>query len=428
MKRKKRYETLEDRILRFTKRELVRSHRAQPELVESLLLAHQFNSRNKASENILPMTFILNLTLFQQKMLWLLPWGPELIDESARAPTRGIPDEFKRIDPDEVRLLSKKELYSLVANKHHQWDRIWVYEASEYSFLEHVHLHPCEELYLESCRGIKRKYFQNLTRCHMLQSFMIDTDITPGAFSSTLRKIQSLEFLDVTGSFIDDHDLKRHLKLYQRLPNLVSLHIDFYDGVADFADVVKYIRKRKETLRHVKLGCCIDRSVAHALAECKNIISLQINDRNASYDDIEPLVTCKHFHKTVQQLNFSDLRNVHDFWFLELFTAIRWLALDRRDVTNEDLRSLVMQNSKHLVAMSIVHCHHITLKVLDTIERCTGLASVDLRGCRIKRRRLEAYQSEKRRNYEALCVGRRVHDTDEYFWESETEGSESDED
>ena len=401
-------EVFEDESLRITGRELVRRHRAQPVLVKSLLLANEVETRLEKSTSTFPMNFILDLCKFQQKMHWLLPWGTLVFDETNRAPSYDLPQEISDMAHQPTSRFYRETFDSLVRNKHHEWDRIWAHNALNFEFLANVQQHPCEELYLTYSVGIELSDIEHLANCQSLRSLTLESKYHLDGITTALRKIQSVKHLDVQTPWMESFDLTDQIALYQRLPNMTSLHINRLDGPYNVNDLVKYIRKRKETLQHVKFEWCMEHSVAEALAECKNITSLQINDKRASYDVLEPLVTCKHLHQTVKHLDFSTL-DLKNFSFLKFFSALRWLTLSFTDITNRDLREVILRNKGQLVEITVSHCEKITFRTLETITHCSGLNKIDLNWSRVKMKDYEAYKQNKRPNYEAIDMRYSAH-------------------
>ena len=394
-------ELVENESLRSTRREVVRRHRAQPVLIESLLLAHEVEARLEKPTSTIPMNFILDLCRFKQKMHWLLPWRTLLVDETSRAPTHDLPWEIDGMSQVPDGIYHRDTFGSLARDENQQWDRIWAIDPVNFEFLAYVHLHPCEELYLNHCVGIHQNDLEHLEKCETLRSFKFETRYPVDGFSTAVQKMRSLESLNLETIYHKILGLKDQIALYQRLPNMTSLHINRLDDPYDVHDLVEYIRNRKETLQHVKLECCMERSVAQALVECKNILSLQINDEKASYDVIEPLVTCQHFQQSVKLLDLSSL-NIQNFSFLKFFSALRWLTLNYTNVTNRDLRAVMLRNKCQMVEVSLISCHKITFRTFETIAHCIGLKTIDLSGCRIKTEEFEAYKENKRPNYEAI--------------------------
>ena len=188
----------EDRVLRITKRELMRRHRALPVLVESLLIAKVESSLSRNKED-LSMGFILDLCRFSQKMKWLCKWGPEIIDEINRSPSTE-PDEFieqksrdifmqERWNEIRYRLELKDQVLALLQDTTQNWDRI-ILEAYDPRYFPYLHLHPCEEIRLDfEKEELSQEDIQNIAKCQNLR--VLDLGINKFPF----RSVQALRHL-----------------------------------------------------------------------------------------------------------------------------------------------------------------------------------------------------------------------------------------
>ena len=351
------------------------------------------------------MKFIVDLCRFQQKMLWLLPWGPTLIDETGRYITHELPRHIRDMKRPSTRHLARDKFQSLVRDQCYLWDRVWSDFHSNFEFLAHVHRHPCEEIYLENSFDIQLRDLEHLASCRTLRSLHLQANLTLKNLTLAIKNIQNLEHLDVRGWNFGSVYCKLQLALYKRLPNLTSLKITRLDGQSEMSDAVQYIQKRRNTLQHVKIICPMKRRLAEALAECKHITTLQINYGNASVEEFEPLLTCKHLHQTLKLLDLSSLTNIRDFRFLQRFSSLRCLHLDITHVTNEDLAAVILRNAKHLVEVSVEYCESLTSTILKTFAHCACIKKVYLAGCHIEQRFFNAYVENRRQNYEALQMG-----------------------
>ena len=91
-------ESYTEQVSRITILELLRSHHAQPLLVESLLLARDVKRKITGASRAVSMDIILGLTKFEQKTNWLFPWGAELVDPARRQPGSLPRDTPKPVD------------------------------------------------------------------------------------------------------------------------------------------------------------------------------------------------------------------------------------------------------------------------------------------------------------------------------------------
>ena len=143
----------------ITKREVLRSHRADPMLVETLLLALEVTLRLNQNKNPFSMHRILGLCQFHQLMRWLCPWGEEQVNEVNRPPGFRMPflvhekyfDNFRGRVSAHLTCDALKKLFS---DRNQHWDRVYIGLESDPSYFELLHLHPCEELYTCSLGGI----------------------------------------------------------------------------------------------------------------------------------------------------------------------------------------------------------------------------------------------------------------------------------
>ena len=402
-------ESYADRVVRITKRDLLRSHRAQPVLVESLLLVAQVNTRHKNNEKALSMQLILNLCPFAQKMRWLCPWGEELIDEGCRPPMRAIPEALRstigaaELNDTLPQWMTEGQLRRMVADESEQWDRIFTHDLQELRFLQHLDKHPCEEVHMMGCGDIKSNHLEHLAGCRSLRALTIDAANAPKGFVSALQAVQGLEVLDTRLTFTGVAAMKRQIEMHRRLPSLKSLEIDIL-GDFDATVLIEFIRERNSYLKHFGFRGRFSRSIAAALATCENLLTLRIEDHGVTFNDIEPILTSEHLQKTVRLVKFDETTNIEHFRGLERFTALRWVWLDDTDITNEDLQAVMLVNAQHLVEVSVQHCPNITKEIFDCVDKCTGLHSVDLSGCAIAFADMLEYKRAKRRNYKALMM------------------------
>ena len=136
---------------RIIKRELLQTHRAQPFLVESLLLSIEVGIRTHSTAAP-SMECILQILQFSKKMKWLCEWGPEIVDESLRPPSASLPDLISEKstahDPSRSNSLMHEDIVAFLRDPSQHWDRIML-RWYDPEYLEYLHLHPCQELYME---------------------------------------------------------------------------------------------------------------------------------------------------------------------------------------------------------------------------------------------------------------------------------------
>ena len=398
-----------------TKRELLRSHRAQPVLVESLLLAHEVQLGQDSGSGAFDMEFIMDLCHFHQKMKWLCPWGEELIDEASRPPIRTVPDELKhRLEADRFRSqgedgtipgngipgwLTDLEYQRMLEDEEQQWDRIYAYSKVNYAYLQYVRRHPCEEVHIGYACFHAADDFYHLVHCRELQSLTLSSAINCTGFAEVLSNLKNLQFLDANGAI---RSVDAQIALHRALPKLTSLQI--HEVLRwDCTSLAAFIRERKETLQHFDFcGYHFKRRIARALAECKNLVSIRIEDYDVIDRSIEPIFSSRNLQNTLKIVNFTESESIRDFSPLKKFRALQWLNFDDTKIGNSELEEVILANAHHLVDVSVRNRYHITKRILNTLEKCTGLHAVDFDGTRFNPEYTMEFKRLRRRNYKAL--------------------------
>ena len=392
------------------KRELSRSHRAQPVLVESLLLVSEAEKNSKSG---LSMHLILGICQFAQKMKWLTPWGAEYVDEACRAPICDIPRYFrgKLRDYDLGKydvnaLLDRKAFNEMAADVSQQWDRIYAFAVDDMGFVENLPEHPCEELHVDDPYKFNLDEAEKLARCRNLKALSVDCR---GILEGHIRDLQNTSNItklfpaNRLGDTFSQQTKSIGLSaLHRAFPHLESLRIDS-SYRREPNELNAYINDRQKSLRHIHISIIITREIAEALAMCANIVSLTI-DFPQELEDIMPLLSSPKLQKTLRYIDIGAVRKIEDFDFLKNYTALRWAILNKSKITNESLRAMLLQNRSHIIQVSLQDCPNVTSEVLETFAQCIPMDEIHLGGSGVGYRAVKAYQSMRWRNANALKV------------------------
>ena len=403
-------ESLDDRILRVTKKELLRSHRAQPILVEGLLFVLHVKSRPELDSGSLDIEFILDLCHFHQKMKWLCPWGEDFINEACRPPIHAVPFELRdRLESDLYEhkrrgWLTHTEYQNLVEDEEQQWDRIYAYGDGPCIYLQYLHKHPCEEVHFFSITHVGPSEVEHLELCRDLQVLSFEEGDAQKGLSKALQKLNNLRFLDVSSAFLlGDNAVDTQIALHRALPRLTTLQVEKFREF-DFSSLAAFIRERKASLQHFTFRGAFKRPIAEALASCENLVSIRIEDNEAVFEDIEPIFLSSSLQKTVKYVDLGECGSIEIFDPLCRFTELRWLNFDNAYIDDIDLQELILPNAHHLVGVSVRFLDTITKRILNTLESCTGLHAVVLDGTACKPEDIVEYKRLERRNHEALRI------------------------
>ena len=400
-----------------TKLELTRRHRAQPVLIESLIMALEIQSDCLECPETITMKFILNLCQFSQRMKWLCPWGPKFVDEISRPPTCSVPLELRRELHDimddglrEKEILDDEQLGKLVDDESQQWDRIYIGMVDNMYFLYDIPKHPCEELHFWwNPPEFDWDTEMSLALCENLRALSMDCSTVSSKFLPCFSRLGKLEMLCPFSQQWQNtfcFSAEAQINLQRAFPNLTSLYIDNSLSF-DEDKLLDYIQERKMSLQHVMFSFNVTVAVAEALSTCEGLVTVQIHLRGTFSEDfpnLDPLLWSPHLHKTVQCIDLSGMEQMTDFRFLRKYTALRWVWLNRTKIGNDDVSAMLLQNAQHIAKVSLRQCPHITSEILTALEKCTCVRWIDLDWSGVEYPDALNYQIKKRRNFEAIEI------------------------
>ena len=394
-------ESYDDRVQRITKRELIRSHRALPVLVESLLFCVEFSEQE--NEPSLPIDLVLNICHFSQKMKWLCFWGPEIIDESSRPPSTSEPrciQEKERTAIEEIRL---DQIRSLLQDSEQNWDRISL-DLCDSSFFKFLHLHPCEELrFTFLMDSLSQKSIRNIAKCANLRVIDMGSTIVPSDLMLALRRLPNLKILMNSRR---DHPVES-FRTNINFPLVTNIPvIDLERGSPeDVSEMLSSIHSRRNTARQIHLKRTPKREIIEALAQCTQVQSIQIDGFSELYEnDYHILFASSNLQKTVQHICIDEeYVGQRAFHFLQKFTNLNWLEFyNMGTITATYIASIVRANAHHLYTLTISNCYNVGDSLLDAISICKSLHSIDIIETGVTPEAIARYCETKKPNWQDL--------------------------
>ena len=382
-------ESYDDRVQRITKRELIRSHRALPVLVESLLFCAEINKQK--NEPSLPIDLILNICGFSQKMKWLCSWGAEIIDEAGRPPStskpRCIQEKVRSFIASASRdrmALKTAKILSLLQDSKQNWDRICL-DTFHSTLFESLHLHPCEELrFTNLTTSLSREDARNIGKCINLRIIDMDVGIVPSHVMLELQRLPYLRIL-ISNRFCFTGDSFRTNIHLPRVTNFSLIDLD-RASTTEMSEMLSCIHSRRNTARQIHLEVSQGQEIFEALAQCTQVQSIRIDGFPESYEtDYHILFASPNLQKTVRHIHMvgAYLGGVNlvqrAFNFLQKFRNVHWLEFcNMSSITVTDIGSIVRANAHHLCTLTVSNCNNIGDALFDAIAISKSLHSVDL--------------------------------------------------
>ena len=409
----------DEKYERITKRELLQSHRAQPQLVESLLHAHEAQPVTEA-RNRLTMENVLSLVQFSKQMKWLCAWGMEIVDEALRPPCADQPLVIKLRSPwkhpQSKHRLSEAEFMHLLKDTTQHWDRIILphYDPEHFALL---HMHPCQELYLDfELYALSLIDMENIAKCtnlRVLNIHMID-DCT--GVIHTLQHLPNLQQL-IYDAVSDTFPYMRALK---HLPYLSTIQInnalnDDYDYVAypftdyEMQEAFMYIGDRRQTTRQLYLTTTLGSIVFGALGMCTRVESISVEDFEGwEENDMAVLFGQPNLQKKVRhiRLRFAII-DAEAVASLAKFTNLRWLDCSAMDIDTDEIAPVILANAHHLHTLTISECPFVTDALLEAIAQCKSLQIAFVKDTGLTLEAVEQYREAKRPNWQVIVLKNR---------------------
>ena len=336
-------------------------------------------------------------------MKWLCYWGPEVVDEANRAPNMQIPHSIQtkergveRITPE---TLSCDGILELLQDPRQNWDRI-VLRMYSPEFFTYLHLHPCEELRLETADlNLTSDDIRNITQCRCLK--FLSTGRTPVPFQ-TIQALERLPGLQIRSQLLPESE-KPYMQNRIRHPRDTTLQL--FDSSNDtdrqLLRVISYIESHKNVARHLRLFGWLGPAHFVTLAQCTAVKSIVLHI-DAESDDQDQLFESKTIQKTVQYIRIMISVCQEVLNELPKCTNLRWLEFYSVDIDAEPICAIISANAQHMCTVVIFRCYGVGDALLEAIARCTSLASVDLEETGVTPEAVALYKAQKRPNWQAL--------------------------
>ena len=387
------------------KRELLRSHRAQPDLVKNLLLTAQVNERSKEKAGILSMDLILHLCQFQQKMKWLCPWGAEIFDEVHRVPGCKKPYHLfdKLLDTMDERMKTNKQLTNLLMDEKQNWDRIYLRSFPLDCFM-YLRRHPCEELYIQCYQGtLDRLHTQQIAACSTLRTIHL------GFSSMHLKNIQEFKILPNLEKlyFFHAQTTANPVLMLGQLPKNTLLPIQQCRTHLQIPEktqkkIISFVDMHRESLEHFKLECTLSPELSTALGKCTNVQSIHFRSPPAPSHECIELFGSPLIQKSVKAIFFFCLRP-EDAEILAQCTNLRWLIIEGGSATAREINPIIRANANHLCEVSLLRCREVGNDVLNAIASCRCLRKVTLTHTAVTAEAMQRYEVERKPSWQALA-------------------------
>ena len=409
-------EPYESKFKRVKQRELTRCSRRNPMYVESLVTAEYLNEKMQAPHFLLSAESLVDMCRFSQRTKWLCPWGEQLYNEIHREPTQSYPmrmcDYYNDIECDGRILLAKKDFKALVDDVSNAWERVVVFDPPCLDWLENLHKHPVEELHIVyECHtdyyaeSDSEKVVECIVRCKSLRSLTLWNAEFPTHLHSKLLKLKNIEHIVGT---VSPH-LSCHIDIYKNLTSLRYLHnYNGYRGPDDRAyfQLLEIVKSRQNTLEHIELEEPPRADYVDALVKCPKLQTFRmLESNNMTDDDMAPFLSHPVTQRQIRDFWMSDSSaGPRTFALLAKFTNLRFLMLQRTNITGKEAAKIMINNKFHMREVSLSYCENVGPEILDAISQCAHLEWVDLSGphtCTWKGG-IAQYIRERRPNYGAI--------------------------
>ena len=372
------------------------------------------------------MESILSLIQFAKKKKWLCPWGAELVDETHRlsnmlppvgfGPNEGHPRSQWSLTATGINGgdLSAEDILDLLSDERQQWDRI-IFHEFDPQFLEHLHLHPCEELLfsLEFTLRHERSDFENIAKCKTLR--LIDLHFNEYDLED-MRLLERLPNLEKLVSNLGAHAMTCFNAL-KHFPHLAMLQMNasnhtninypsFPFQPVELTDALSYISDRKDTIHHLYITITVGSVVLATLGSLKNVESIFVEDMSAiSYTgfDLYLLFMSPNLQKSVRHLQFNCTKfDKNALSHLAKFTNLRSIDFRGLGISTRHMCRIIEANADNLQSLSLFGCCRIKDALLDSISRCKSLRSIDILETGVTAEAIEKYKEAKRPFWQVL--------------------------
>ena len=347
-------------------------------------------------------------------MKWFCPWGPEIIDESLRPPITCFPEYIQRKYTTQI--LSREEspdhdkTLELLGHPSQHWDRV-ILQVYEPEYLEFLHLHPSEELWLEFEEiYLELEDMENIAKCSNLRVLSMGLNSTSREGMRALHRLPNLRQL----RYDETSDPLPAIKALMEQPHLNMMEIyQQYDACnintypfrpRELQKALAYIRDQQHTARHLRLSIARGAVILSALSLCTNLNSICIHeDILEPENDLHLFLQGPALHKTVRYMRIwssgIDSEAASD---LAKFRNLLWLDLRCSINSVGKIVPVIMANANHLQSLRVRFFNNIGEAILDAISQCKSLQYVHLHDTGETREAVDTYREAKRPNWEAL--------------------------
>ena len=401
---------------RIIKRELIPSHRAQPFLVESLLLADEVGARKNSTSGP-SMESILHMLQFSKKMKWLCEWGPEIVDESLRPPSADVPLCIQRKSSemffDKSAMRSRNEILELLRDPTQHWDRIML-PMYDPEFFKLFHLHPCQELWLIFYdEDLSLADMCNIAKCSNLRILSMGYNKTSKEGMQALQSLPNLRQVNYDTSA----DAFSCVKALSQLPQLTMIQIhppneddEYHPMYFPFTDahinvVSKYIGDRTNLTQHFSICGPIGALLFGCLGKFTKIQSISISGSICAIEEneLDLLLKFENLHKTVRHISLgSNGIDTDAASSLAMFRNLLWLEFYNLLASTAILVPVITANANNLISLTMSWCRSVDDDILDEIAKCKRLQIVYLHETGVSVEAVKKYLLEKRPNWDKI--------------------------
>ena len=395
----------------FLERELMRSHRANPNLVQSLLAARHFHETNTAAKYTLPLSLIAGICQFQQRFKWLCPWGGEYVAEfdrdescypqSIRTRIHHVGDIYD-VHPAGLPL-TQPTVQRAIEDTAARWERV-VIVRHRLECLENLHRHPCEELHILHST-MRFSDIQRIVKCQSLRVLTLQKTKVTNVMLQMLHALKNLTTLVV---YNEKPHIPRYFSKFSQFERLES--IDVIDSDADrmlmpseVSDTVKFLEDRRDKLRSVNFHFPMEPAIAAALGKCTQLEVVNLSSPENNDYELEAFFASATAQRTVRvlRLAWTEITG-YSCRYLAQFRNLRTLDFAFvKYLQTGYLAAILLRNAAHIEDVNVCDCK-ISDEILEVVAQCRVLSQIDLRDTKVTRAAIEEYKRLKRPNHEAI--------------------------
>ena len=413
-------------------RDLARCHRADPALVESLLLARQVQQKCSPDRpKHLKVSKIVEICQFQQKTKWLCPYGPEIVSETSHSPSfkrpRIISDKcYEPYELRQTRFLTRNQLRAAIDDTEEQWERVLLMYQSNLDCLENLHKHPVEELIIENSVRLRKKDVLNICRCKTLKHLLIEVTEIPESFLPLFAQLKNIEKIDVQ-AYTDD--IPQQISFMRQFPRLHVYFFRFLNfgglTVREKKAINAFIDERRELLQHFIWCENLTSELASALARCPNLTSFEFNINRHGQGYLAAFLADPNVQRRMRHIHLDNPEfDMTGASCISNLKNIRSIYMYGSKVPTSAVSQMIVRNKKHIHTVKLNMSSSITEDILEAFAQCTSLIHADIRGTALSHRAVRAYKEAMRPNWQVIDNGQGAwepaSDSDDSFYSTES--------